>query len=402
MSSTIFLKNDEFDGQFSRTMQAACVGMADLGEAYATAREIGSHYDAERWHRAWLARADATRAIAQRAQEDGHARTACDAYLRACEYYRQAYFFLRARLDDGRLIPTYSAHVEMFTRAAGLFEAAGQPVRATALDIPYRDDAGDTIIHGWLLSPAEPTSNPRPTIVMPAGYDSTAESGWVYSQGALARGYNVLSVEGPGQGKSLYVDGRYFRPDYEVAFSQILDYLLDRDDVDERTVVLVGRSFAGYLALRAAAHDARLAALVCDPAQPDMGAKIPSGVAGQVAAPLMATLSKVSAERADFFGSRMAAHGKGSVADYFAELGEFTMLADAARIDCPTLVVECPGDPVGGQGRELFDALTCPVKKFLEFPAESGVEGHIGGLGQRPWDGAVYDWLDDVLADRTQ
>lgn len=401
MSPTIFLKNDEFDGQFSRTMQAACVGMADLGEAYATANEIGGHYDSERWHRAWRTRADATRAIAELADADGHARTASDAYLRACEYYRQAYFYLRARLDDERLLPSYTAHVTMFAKAAGLFADAGQSVRAEAVDIPYHDEAGDTTIHGWLLSPAEPTSSPRPTVVMPAGYDSTAESGWVYSHGALTRGYNVLSVEGPGQGKNLYVDHRYFRPDYEVAFSQILDGLLERDDVDSRAVALVGRSFAGYLAPRAAAHDSRLAALVCDPAQPDMGAKIPSGVAGQVAAPLMSTLSKVSAERADFFGSRMAAHGKSSVADYFDELGRFTMLDDAARIACPTLVVECPDDPVGGQGRVLYDALTCPVRKLVEFPPESGVHGHIGGLGQRPWDGVVFDWLDAVLAGRS-
>jgi hypothetical protein len=39
-----------------------------------------------------------------------------------------------------------------------------------------------------------------------------------------------------------------------------------------RSLVLIGRSFAGYLAPRAASFEHRLAALVCDPAQPDLGA----------------------------------------------------------------------------------------------------------------------------------
>lgn len=398
MSQTIFLHNDEFDGQFSRTMQAATVGMADLGEAYATAREIGGRYDSARWHQAWLARAERTRESAETALANRHLRTACDAFLRATEYYRQAYFYLRVHLDDERLVPTYTAHTDMFAQAADLFGSVGQSVAATVVEIPYRADQGETTIHGWFLAPADQAPGRRPTIVMPAGYDSTAESGWVYCQGALARGYNVLSVEGPGQGKSLFLDRRYFRPDYEVAFTQILDWLLVRDDVDVDAVVVIGRSFAGYLAPRAVAHDARPAALVCDPAQPDMSAKLPSGIAGQVAAPLMSTLSRLSAEKADFFGSRMAAHSKHSIADYFAELSEFTMIDDAASITCPTLIVECPGDPVGGQGRTLFDALTCDQKEYLDFAAGSGVEGHIGGLGQRPWDKAVYAWVDGVVA----
>ncbi|WP_246284064.1 alpha/beta hydrolase family protein [Gordonia asplenii] len=286
----------------------------------------------------------------------------------------------------------------MFATAAELLPHTAHPVRADVAEIPYRDEQGETTIHGWLFAPAAAPDGPRPTIVSPAGYDSTAESGWVYSMGAVARGYTVLSVEGPGQGKSLYVDRRYFRPDYEVAATQILDWALSRDDVDDNAVVMVGRSFAGYLAPRAVAHDDRWAGLVCDPAQPDMGAKLPSGAAGTVAAPLMTALAKASREKADFFGARMAAHGTTSIAEYFAELPKYSMLDSAAAIRCPTLIVECPGDPVGGGGRALLEVMAPGIAEYREFDAGSGIDGHIGGLGQRPWEEAVFDWVDATIA----
>lgn len=39
----------------------------------------------------------------------------------------------------------------------------------------------------------------RPTLLTPCGYDSTAEKGYAYVHGALVRGYNAVSFEGPGQ-----------------------------------------------------------------------------------------------------------------------------------------------------------------------------------------------------------
>ncbi|WP_072802408.1 hypothetical protein [Rhodococcoides yunnanense] len=73
------------------------------------------------------------------------------------------------------------------------------------------------------------------------------------------------------------------------------------------------------------------------------------------------------------------------------------MLDSAQKIVCPTLVLESEGDPVGGGGRILFDALGSTVTVYLDPPASSGLAGHCGGLGQQVWERLVFDWLDTVL-----
>ena len=401
MTQRLAFANEEFDDQFGRTLSAAAVGAADLGEAYTTAREIGGKYNPRRWYAAWLARAESVRNAAEQAHTAGHLVTAHQCYLRASEYYRQAYFYLRTDLDDQRLQDAYQAHCRTFAEAMELLAHTASPVVAEEVSIPFASSTTQGTrqigVHGWLFRPGADTSRPRPTIVMPCGYDSTAESGWGFAQGALARGYNVLSVEGPGQGATLFIDRVYFRPDFEVVLSQILDWLVTVPGVDTRRIVAEGRSFAGYLIPRGVAGETRVAAMICDPAQPDMGGKIPGGWKGRAAAPLMTFLSRVSRERADFFGSRMACHGVHTIADYFAELKTFTMLDRASEISCPTMIVESCGDPVGGQGKALYDALTVADKKLLAPEASTGISGHCGGLGQRVWDCVVYDWLDTVL-----
>lgn len=399
MTQRLAFANDEFDGQFGRTLSAAAVGAADLGEAYTTAAEIGGRYNPQRWYERWLARGESVRDAAEQAHVAGHLVTAHQCYLRAAEYYRQAYFYLRTDLGDERLRGAYQAHCQTFARAMELLPHTASPIRATEVAIPFTTSGKRIDIHGWLFRPSA-DDRPRPTIVMPCGYDSTAESGWGFAQGALARGYNVLSVEGPGQGSTLIVDRVYFRPDYETVLSQILDWLVAEPGIDSRRLVAEGRSFSGYLVPRGVAGESRIAAMICDPAQPDMGAKIPVGFKGRIAAPLMTALSRISRERADFFGSRMACHGVHTIAEYFRELKAFTMIDRASEISCPTIIVESHGDPVGGQGKALFAALTVENKLLFAPDPSTGISGHCGGLGQRVWDDVVYDWLDGVLADR--
>ncbi len=175
----------------------------------------------------------------------------------------------------------------------------------------------------------------------------------------------------------------------------IIDWLLTRPEVDPERIGLVGRSFAGYLAPRAATVEHRFAALVADPAQPDVAAHLPSGVAGAVAAPLMSAVTKVSAERREFFGARMVAHGLSSVGDYFAELKRFSMLDHAGDITCPTLIVEAEHDFVGGGGATLAAAMTAPTTQ-VPLTAATGADGHCAGTARLQWARVVYDWLDDA------
>ncbi len=381
----LFFDNPFYDGQFVRSVTASYVGAADLGEVFATARHIES-LSGQEWYEAWARIAGAARDNGTEALQAGDRVGAREAFLRASEYYRQAYYFIRADLDDQRLLGAYHKHVETFVAATELMDTPVSRVR-----IAY----DDTTLAGYLFAPSsDPT--PRATILFPCGYDSTAEAGWVNVPAALARGYNVLVFEGPGQGEMLFTQRRYFRPDFEHVVSQVIDWLVRRPEVDAHRLVLIGRSFAGYLAPRAACTEHRLAALVCDPAQPDMGVRLPSGALGLVAAPLVNAQMRFSGDRAEFFGARMAAHGLHGIRAYFRELRKFKMLDRAGEITCPTLIVEAERDFAGGGGQTLFDALTCP-KHLVHLTVAQGADGHCAGLGQQTWNRVVYGWLDIIL-----
>ncbi|QRP45056.1 S9 family peptidase [Amycolatopsis sp. FDAARGOS 1241] len=382
----VFFRDRGYDGQFTRTLNAAVVHAADLGEAFATARRVGK-LTGVGWYDAWSATADRARAAAGSALTAGDRVSARHAFLRASEYHRQAYFFLRSDLDDPRLQSAYRGHVEAFAEAAKLLDHPAEAVR-----IPY----ADTTLHGYLFAP-HASRTPQPTVVLPCGYDSTSEAGWLDVPAAIARGCNALVFDGPGQGETLYTQRRFLRPDFEHVLSPVLDWLLARPEADPAKVVLFGRSFAGYLAPRAATAEHRLAALVCDPAQPDLGARVPTGPAGLFAVPLVRAQMRRNPNRAEFFGSRMAAHGISSVREYFAEMRRYTMLADAANIRCPTLLIESEHDFTAGGGAVLRDAMKAPVR-LVRLTETEGVDGHCAGMGQQVWTGVVYSWLHDVLA----
>ena len=381
----VFYKNPSYDGQLVRTLAAATVQGADLGEALATARRI-HRLDGGPWHEAWSKTAAVATGAADRALSAGDRVTARHALLRASEYFRQAYYFIRSDLDDARLQGAYRSHVETFRAATALMDIGVEQVR-----IPYEE----TTLGGYLFAPDDSGAS-RPTLVFPCGYDSTAEAGWVNVPPALKRGYNVLVFDGPGQGEALFTQRLFFRSDFEHVLTPVLDWLLLRPDVDRTRVVIVGRSFAGYLAPRAVAFEARVAGLVCDPAQPDMGARIPEGFIGKVAGPVVNAQTKLSRERAEFFGARLAAHGLDSVEEYFAELRRFTMLSHAAGMSCPTLIIEADHDFAGGGGHVLRDAMTAPVE-LTTLTAAQGADGHCAGLGQEIWAGTVYGWLARTL-----
>jgi predicted alpha/beta-fold hydrolase len=376
-NATLVFGDDNYDPQLARTLTAVNAGMADLGEAMATAHQIGGKPSATAWYDAWMARADLVADVTDAATDPITRR---DALLRASEYYRQAYFFLRHDLDDERLHEMYRRHVATFRQTL---------VNTDELAVPY---AGVSL-KAYLFRPSADHDR-RPTILLPCGYDSTAEEGYAYATGALARGYNVVTFEGPGQGAALYLDGLTFQPDFAPVVTAVIDQIVGRPEIGQ--LVLHGLSFGGYLAPQAATSEHRLAALICNPAQPDMGAHVPGGIVGKFAPTVVRSKMKHSADKDEFFGSRMATHGVDDPADYFTELHRFNMIDAAARITCPTLILECEGDFAGGGGHVLAKAMTAPTT-LIELTAADGAGGHCGGLGQKVWEGHVYNWLADTL-----
>ena len=170
--------------------------------------------------------------------------------------------------------------------------------------------------------------------------------------------------------------------------------------------MLIGRSSASYLAARGAATELRVAALVCDPGQPDLSARVQAALPRAVielirvgdprADELLAPILSSAAGRRLWL-PRMAAHGASTLHDYLRDLLSYTVADRIGSIQCPTLVTEASDDPAGGQSRAFFDRLTCP-KELRAFSSAEGMAGHIGGMGQQVWNGFVFDWLARTLS----
>lgn len=397
----ILFDDADMDAQLSRTLIAVAAEAADLGEVMATASRV-TEGDYDSWFAEWSATAEVAHTLAEEALAGGHVVTARKAYLRASEYWRQAYFFLRHDLDDERLRDAWRQHRSTFRKALPLLDC-----HAVTTEIAY-DGVSMT---GYLFRPAD-ADTPRPTILAPCGFDSTAEAGYVATgYMALPRGYNFFVFEGPGQGGTLVEHRRPFRPDFEVPFAEAFGWLLEQDGVHPHAVIVMGRSFGGYLGPRAAAFEPRVAALVADPGQYDFASRIAGFAKGagfdtpeDFLTRLLAADPEVDARldamctgprNVEWLGSRMAAMGTSTVGDFLRKQLDFSLEKVAGNIRCPTLLTEGEGD-FAAQGELLFEHLTCE-RRLTTFSEAEGAGGHCEGLGATLFEGYVFDWIDRIL-----
>jgi Alpha/beta hydrolase family len=380
----LYFDDANFDAQLQRSVGKADAGMANVGECLAIADEIGAG-DRDLWYDVWSGFAGRLVEQGDRALQAGHGVSARGNYLRASEYFRQSFFFHREDLSADRLRSAYNASVDAFRSAVRL------------LDEEVHILSGD--ISGYLFA-AEGVRGPCATILHIGGYDGTAEELYASAYHALKRGYAFAAIDGPGQGAMLYDHHVPMRPDWENVLPDMFDAVVAYPEVDSSRVVLVGRSFGGVLAPRGAAGESRLAAMVVDPGQFDIGAGVASrlgSLADKVSDPSSEaefnSLLEIPALK-DLLEPRMATHGVRSVREYFSEIRRYTNAGTASQISCPSFVTDNETDETStGQGKVLFDHLTCP-KEFRLFTKAEGAEGHCEGMAPILFWDAAYDWLD--------
>ncbi|OLT45433.1 hypothetical protein BJF85_18840 [Saccharomonospora sp. CUA-673] len=395
MRRILFENDDTFWEQTNRCLSHATAGGADSGEVITTASRIPDG-DFEAWYNEWLRLADRIAGGADRSLAGGHRVSARNASLRASNYYRQAHFVLHAEATGPRVTHAAERSIAYFEQAASLFD----PV-IEAVEIPYED----TTLPGYWY-PARYGSGPRPTIIMHGGFDSTAEEQHFWSAtAAWDRGYNVLSFEGPGQGKVILRQGIPFRHDWENVIGPVVDWLVERPDVDAGKIGYTGLSLGGYLAPRAAAFESRIAAVVAHDGLYDFGTVI-----GNVVEALGAH-AEDGETGADVFARTgqgrwavphgMWVMGAGSPQEFVEKVGEFSLAGGVAeKIDCPILVVEDQAPLFVGQARTLFDHLTTQNKTYLAFGEDEGAGAHCHAGALFLANARIYDWLDDVLDHR--
>ena len=397
----VIFEDTQFDFQTLRLLGSAATGDAEVGEVLSTAHRIRPG-DFGSWTAEWLKTAQRIHGIAERSQERGHTVSAREAYFRASNYYRAAEFYLHGDPRDPRIIDLSRKARACFERALCL-----SPLPVERMVIPYEG----TTLPGYFY-PAAETGEKAPTLIVHTGYDGTQEELRTIAMAASNRGINCLTFEGPGQGAVIREQGLGFRPDWEAVVTPVVDRVLGLGKVDPERIALLGISFGGYLAPRAAAFEHRLAACIANggvfdfmaPRLPD-GMPRPAAIAWVRSDPdgankLMRAMMEKSTDSRWGIENGMFTFAASSPADYFVKALDYTLAGVAEKIDCPTLVIDSEADPwYPGQARQLFDALTCD-KTFVSFTAEEGAEDHcqVGSpllSAQR-----TFDWLEETFGRR--
>jgi pimeloyl-ACP methyl ester carboxylesterase len=256
-----------FDYEFVRGISTQQVGAAEFGECMETMGRIHNG-NFESWIQEWSATADRVAAYAENALRSGDTTVARDAFLKASNYYRMAVFY--AHYADPR-------HTLLWKRSKDSFHSMIQlmdhPIES--LEIEFEGAK----LPAYFIAGGE---GKRPTLIVLGGFDSTMEEvyGW-FGTVAAHYGWHCLIFEGPGQWTALKTNpGLIFRPDYERPVAAVVDYLFTRPDVDQDKLALIGYSFGGYLAPRAAAGEPRIKACIANTLVVDCGEAARAGLKG--------------------------------------------------------------------------------------------------------------------------
>lgn len=400
----LVFKDSEFSFELLRTIGESVYECSDIGECLATAHRI-TDGDFESWYSEWLDTAQRIEKIARQSEGDGHGQSAMVAYLRASNYYRNAEFFLHGDPSDSRILETFGKSQECFERAAALHDPSIESV-----EIPYEE----TTLPGYFYR-VDTSGKPRPTLLLQTGYDGTLAELYGEATAATGRGYNCLAFAGPGQDSVIREQGLPFRTDWEKVVTPVVDYALSRPEVDRDRLALMGISFGGFLAPRAAAFEHRISALVANDGVYDMFEGITTNLEDVPDIPKEPDkmLEFIEKEPGDFNEVVRAAMKEStglrwlmengmyvfkveSPADLMLKFSEYTMEGIAEKISCPTLVCDPENDMLAGQAKKLYGELECE-KEIAEFTSEEGAGQHTQAGAYLLSDQRIFDWLTMAL-----
>ncbi len=397
-----FFKDDDFEFMMELALGATYHRGADIGECLATAAKIKDG-DAESWFTEWKQLAEWIAGVAGESEGRGHRVSAGEAWLRAATYFDAATFFVDLTDDPDRMVPTWEAHRDAWE---GFARNQDPPIERVA--IPYED----TELEGWLFRSTTGTA-PRPLLILNNGSDGPVSAMWLQgAAGGLARGYDCLTFDGPGQGAALWRQSLYFRPDWEAVIEPVVDFALEIDGIDPERIALLGVSQAGYWVPRAVAFEKRIAAAVADPGVWDVGRSWHEHVPKSMLKHLdagdrdkfnrgMEWGTRLSKSARGTLAFRMRPFGKETPYDVYEALREYTLDGVAEKIECPILITDPDHEQFWpGDAEKLYDAVSTPAakKRVVRFTEQEGADSHCEprALGLR--DQRVFDWLDEILA----
>ncbi|KAJ6155103.1 hydrolases or acyltransferase [Penicillium chermesinum] len=328
-----------------------------------------------------------------------------DTWFSASQYFRRADFYVHENWSNPLIKSLWAEQTAAFDKAISALPVPGERVR-----IPVQE-RNFTIEAIWYGVPGR-DARKLPTLVIGNGFDAAQEDSYHYFVAfALARGWNCITYEGPGQSTVRREQDVGFIPDWETVVTPVVDYVLSEKShvVDRTRLVLVGNSFGGLLAARAAAFEPRLSAAVLIDGLWDFHA----GVIMQLPSDILALYevgnytqfdhTVLSLRRAGKL-STMAAWGidqglwsfyTHSPSDFFNQTKQYKLEGVVEKIQIPVFVGDGEYDNYfPGQARKVKDALGDRAT-LHEFHGVAGYHCQTGA-GQE-MARAMFAWLNKTL-----
>lgn len=315
--------------------------------------------------------------MARAAEERGHGETAMQLYWHASDLYREAQHSI-FRDDDPEKIFLHGRLLDCFAHVA---EHCPRPVEI--LEIPFEDNSIQGVFYSAAPDrAADPT--PRPTVVFLPGMDMTKES-WItpWDHPFVERGFNILHLDGPGQGTSNIRKIRVTVDNYERAGSAALDVLAARPDVDPDALLVSGFSMGSYWGMRLAATDDRVRAVA---------------TAAACYGPKWAIFNQASPRFKQMFMYMSGLHDE---VEFDAMAAQMVLDDLAPQISCPVLQVTGEYDPLAPLEDviDVYEKLVAPKELWVvenDFHNPRGTE-NFGGVDIWCF---LADWLRDALHGR--
>lgn len=391
-----YFANDMHDEFGSWPLGYTAFGGPDVGLVAAVGAAVGNGDD-DAFHAAWVAAGDRLLAEAERTPNRA---SRCRLTLWASACYATSYHTFFGAPVDPRLRASFRKQIAAFDAGLALLPRPVAPLR-----IPFED----TTLPGYFLPAVGHEDETRPLVVFTNGYDATVtQMYFACVVPAARRGFHCLFFDGPGQGEMLIEHGMPIRPDWETVVRAVIDVALTLPNVDASRIAISGWSLGGYLALRAASGEPRLAACIADPGlraalTREQAARFGFAPDGAGQSDDAAEKEAEAALRANprlnwaIFQRAFWVHGVTSLAGFADAAMAMTIEGRIGMIRCPTLLTTAENDMMSKGAEGIFADLSCP-KELMRFTAAEGAGDHCEMNNRSLATLRMLDWLAATFA----
>ena len=380
---------------------------SNTGEVLRAASQIKPG-DFESWYEEFNFLAETLHAKASKINATRFPVSARELYFRSGSYYQAADFFLHGNWSDPRIYSLWNKRMADFDAATSLLPtpAFRKNISANSFEVPI------------IFFPAEHHGRKRghkkvPTIVAGSGYDGSQEAMYhSIGRAVLDRGWNFVTYEGPGQPTPRRQQDLGFIPNWWDVVTPVVDWLKTQQDVDMDSLALVGFSFGGLLAPRAATREQRFKAVLAIDGIVNMQSAILNELPTQLRQLFksgnetlfdevmlgLAQNSSVPTQLRWAIDQSLFSFNTHSAHEWLTKLGEFTLSEEMLQnITSKVFVGEAQDDSTApGQASQMADWLGDKATYNL-WLSELGAGEHCSLGAESQLAQVTLDWLTDVF-----